>query len=129
MSRKRNSETWWTHTTTTFLGVLFGTYKRHDRDALVGRRGYVPLRDLGNVPLRRRWMIHLRRFRPRYDVPIRGRRDAPRRGLGHVPSRRRWVFHLRRTCDIAGMYRETSLRCRHDVLMPGGTSAHKVRIK
>ena len=69
------------------------------------------------------------RFRRRYDVPIRGRRDAPRRGLGHVPSRRRWVFHLRRTCDIAVTYRETSLRCRHDVLMPGGTSAHKVRIK
>ena len=55
-----------------------------------------------------------------YDVPIRRRRDAPLRRLGDVPSRRRWVFHLRRTCDVAGTYRETSLRRRHDVLMQGG---------
>ena len=38
----------------------------------------------------------------------------------HVPSRRRWVFHLRRTCDIAGTYRETSLRRRDDVLLTLG---------
>ena len=55
-----------------------------------------------------------------YDVPIRRRGDAPLRRLGDVPSRRRWVFHLRRTCDVAGTYRETSLRRRDDVLMPGG---------
>ena len=53
---------WWRHTTTTFLGVLFGTYKRRRRDVLMGRRGYVPLRCLGNVPLRRRWVFHLRLF-------------------------------------------------------------------
>ena len=58
-------------------------------------------------------------LRRRYDVPIR-RRDAPLRRLGDVPSRLRWVFHLRRTCNVAGTYRETSLRHRHDVLMPGG---------
>ena len=57
----------------------------------------------------------------RYNVPIRRRRDAPLRRLGDIPSRRRWVFHLRRTCDVTGTYRETSLRRRHDVLMPGGT--------
>ena len=43
-----------------FLGVLFGTYKRRRRDVLMGRRGYVPLRGLGSVPLRRRWVFHLR---------------------------------------------------------------------
>ena len=65
----------------------------------------------------RRCYVLLRR---RYDVPIRRRRDAPLRRLGDVPSRRRWVFHLRRTCDVTGRYRETSLRRRHAVLMPGG---------
>ena len=58
--------------------------------------------------------------RRRYDVPIRRRGDAPLRRLGDVPSRRRWMFHLRRICDVTGTYRETSLRCRHDVLMPSG---------
>ena len=67
--------------------------------------------------VRRRCYVLLRR---RYDVPIRRRRDAPLRRLGGVLSRRRWVFHLRRTCDVTGMYRETSLRRRHNVLMPGG---------
>ena len=60
MSRKRNIETWWRRTTTTLLGVLFGTYSRRHRDVLMGRRGYVPLRRLGNVALRRRWVFHLR---------------------------------------------------------------------
>ena len=56
-----------------------------------------------------------------YHVPIRRRRDAPLRHLNDVPSRRRWVFHLRRTRDVTGTYKETSLRRRHDVLMPGGS--------
>ena len=56
----------------------------------------------------------------RYDVPIRPRRDAPLRRLGDIPSKRCWVFHLGRTYDVAGMYRETPLRRRHDVLLPGG---------
>ena len=59
-------------------------------------------------------------LRRRYDAPIRRRRDVPLRRLYIVPSRRRWVFHLGRTCNITGMYRKTSLRRRHDVLMPGG---------
>ena len=74
---------------------------RRRGDVMMGRRCYVPLRR-------------------RYDVPIRRRRDAPLRRLGKVLSRRRWVFHLRCTYDAAGTYRETSLRRRHDVLMPGG---------
>ena len=65
----------------------------------------------------RRCYVFLRRH---YDVQIRRRGDAPLRRLGHVPSRRRWVFHLRGTCDVAGTYRETLLRRRLDVLMPGG---------
>ena len=64
-------------------------------------------------------------LRRRYDVPIRCRRDAPLRSLGDVPSRRHWVFHLTRTYDVAGTYRETSLRRRHDILMPGGEAKKK----
>ena len=71
----------------------------------------------------RRCYVLLRR---RYDVPIRRRRDSPLRHLGDVPSRRRWVFHLRRTCHVAGTYREMSLRCRHDVLMPVGKTLLKI---
>ena len=56
----------------------------------------------------------------RYDIPIRRHRDAPLRRLGDVPPRRHWVFHLRRTCGVTGTYRETPLRRRHDVIMPGG---------
>ena len=37
------------------MGVLFETDKRRRRDLVMGRRRYVPLRRLGNVPLRRRW--------------------------------------------------------------------------
>ena len=60
--RHENSETWWRRTTATFLGVLFGTYRRRRRDVVMGRRGYVPLRPSGNVPLRRLWVFHLRLF-------------------------------------------------------------------
>ena len=38
-----------------------------------------------------------------------------------VPRRTRWVFPLRRNCNVAGTYRETSLRRWYDVLLPGGT--------
>ena len=57
--------------------------------------------------MRRRCYVLLRR---RHDVPIRRRGDVPLRRFGDVPPRRRWVFHLRRTYDVAGTYRETSLR-------------------
>ena len=83
------------------LGVSFETCLRRRRDVLMGRRCYVLLRR-------------------RYDVPIRRRGDVPLRHLGDVPMRRRWVFHRRRTYDVAGTYRETSLRRCHDVLLPGG---------
>ena len=69
----------------------------------MGRRHYVPLRR-------------------RHDIPIRRREDVSLRRLGDVPLRRRWVFHLRLTCDVAGTYREMSLRHPHDVLLPGGTA-------
>ena len=75
------------------------------------------MRRRGDVMMGRRYYVILKR---RYDVPIRRRGDAPLRRLRDVPSRRRWVFHLRRTCDVTGTYRETLLRRRHDVLMPGG---------
>ena len=65
----------------------------------------------------RRHYVPMRRHR---DIPIRRREDVPLRRLGDVPLRRHWVFHLRRTYDVTGMSRETSLRRRHDVLLPGG---------
>ena len=124
--RKRNSQTWWRRTATTFLGVLFGTYRRCRRDVLIGRRGYVLPRRLGNV----HWDVVgcfiwnlfetswrrtertslLSPLRRHYNCPIRRHGDIPLRRIGDVPSRRCWVFHLGRTCDVTGTYRETSLR-------------------
>ena len=99
------------------MGVLFRTCRK--------RRGY--------VRLRRRWVFHLRLFwgvlighhcciflTSRFNVPVGHRGDVPLRRLGDVPSRRRWVFHLVPICSITGTYRDTSLRRRHDVLMPVG---------
>ena len=57
---------------------------RRRRDVLMGRQRYVPLRHLGDVPLRRCWVFHLRRtcgvagtyremsFRRRYDILLPG---------------------------------------------------------
>ena len=83
------------------MGVSFETYLRRRGDVLMRRRHYIPLRH-------------------GHDIPIRRREDVPLRRLDDVPLRRRWVFHLRHTCDVAGQYKETSLRRRHDVLLPGG---------
>ena len=58
-------------------------------------------------------------LRHRHDVPVRCRGDVLMKRLGDVPSKGHWVFHLRRTCDVTGMYRESSLRRHHDVLLPG----------
>ena len=44
----------------TLLGVSFGTYRRRRRDVLMGRRGYIPLRRLGDVRMRGCWVFHLR---------------------------------------------------------------------
>ena len=97
----RTTETSWWCTTERSLGVSFEACLRRRGDVLMGRHCYVLLRCHHNVPIR-----------PRGDVPLRR--------LGDVPPRRRWVFHLRRACDVAGRYREASLRHRHDVLLPGG---------
>ena len=88
-------------TTETSLGVSFETFLRRREDVVMGRRCYVL-------------------WRRCYHVPIKRCGDVPLRRLGDVSLRRRWVFHLRSTCDVAGAYRETSLRRRHDVLFPGG---------
>ena len=69
----------------TILSVSFGTYRRRRKDVKIERQGYLPLRLLGDVPLR--------------------------------PC---WVFHLRCTCHVAVAYRDTLLRRRYDVLLPGG---------
>ena len=100
MSKRRTNGTSWIRITEMSLGVSFETCLRHCEDALMGRRCYVLLRRHHNVPVKRCG-------------------DVPLRCLGDVSSRRRWVFHLRRTCDVAWTYRETSLRRRHDVLLPG----------
>ena len=67
--------------------------------------------------MRRRHYIPLRRG---HDIPIRRREDVPLRSLDEVPLRGKWVFHLRRTCDVAGTYKDTSLRRHPDVLLPVG---------
>ena len=59
-SRPCNSEMWWRHTTLKLLVASFGSYRRRCRDVLMRRRGYVPLRRLRDVPLRCRWVFHLR---------------------------------------------------------------------
>ena len=128
MSRQRNSETWWRHITATLLEVSFGSYRRCCRDVLMGRRGYVPLRHL--------WVFHLRLIwdvvetywwdvviTSPWDVVTTSNKMSWRHTsetFGDVSLRRRWVFCLRRTCDVAGTYREMSLRRRHGVLLPGG---------
>ena len=126
-----NSEMCCGRITATFLGVSFGTQRR-----TVGTSRYIPLRRIGDVPMKRRWVLHFRLvfrrrgdvlmgrrcyvlLRRRHDVPIKCHGDIPLRRLGDVLSRPRWVFHLRRTCDVAGTYRETSLQRRHDVLLQG----------
>ena len=103
----------------------------------MGRRGYVPLRCFGDVPLRHGRMFHLRfvlRRRGdipmgrRHNVPLRSRQDIPTKRLEDEPLRRfsdvslirRRVFRFRRTCDVAGTYGETLLRCRRNVLLPSG---------
>ena len=55
-----------------------------------------------------------------HNILVRLRGDVPLRRLDDVPLRCRWMFHLRRAHDVTGMYRETSLRCRHDVFLLGG---------
>ena len=70
-SQQRNSETWWTRTIATLLGVSFGSYRRRRRDVLMGRRGYVPLSRLGGVPLRCRWVFHLTLWRGTDGTSIR----------------------------------------------------------
>ena len=42
------------------IELSFGIYRRRRRDALIGRQGFIPLRRLGDVSLRRRWEFHLR---------------------------------------------------------------------
>ena len=73
----------------------------------------------GDVLMRRRHDLPMRRH---HDIPIRRREDVPLRRPGDVPLRHHWMFHLRRSCDVTGKYRETSLRRRHDVLLPGGNN-------
>ena len=67
----------------------------------MGRRHYVPMRR-------------------HHHIPVRRRKDVPLRRFGDVTLRRRRVIHLRRTNHVTGTYRETSLRRRHDVFLPGG---------
>ena len=88
----------------------------------MGRGGYVPLRRRGDVLMGRRHYVPMGRH---HDIPIRRREDVPLRRLGDVPRRRRWVFHLRRNCDVAGTYRETSLRRGYEVLQAGGSKSIK----
>ena len=96
----------------------------------MGRSKYVPLRCLGDVPLRRHWLFetclkrrgdvlmgrrHYVPMKRHHDISVRRREDLPLTCFRDVPLKRCWVFHLRHTCDVTETYRETSLRRRHDV--------------
>ena len=80
------------------MRVSFETFLRRSEDEPMRGRCYVLLKG-------------------RPYVLIRYRGDAPLKRHGDVPSRRHWVFHLRRNCDVAGTYRETSLRARRELVM------------
>ena len=97
----RTTETSLRRTTERSLGVSFGTNVRRRGDVLMGRRHYVSLR--------------------RHEIPISYREDVPLRRLGDISLRRCGVFHLRRTFDVTETYRETLVRRRRDVLLPGGS--------
>ena len=58
--------------------------------------------------------------RRRRDLLMGRRGYLPLRRLGDIPLRRHWVFHLRRTSNVAGRYKEMSLRRSHNVLLLGG---------
>ena len=138
-SRQRNSETWWRRTTATLLGVSFGTYMRRRRtnrtswirttetswwrttETSLGVSFETYLRRRGDVLIGRHYYVPLRR---RHNISIRRREDELLTRLGDVPLRRRCVFHLRRTCNVAGTYRETSLRRPHGVLLPAELFAY-----
>ena len=61
-------------------------------------------------------------FKRRHVIPTRYCGDVPLRRLGNVPPRRFWLFYLRLTWGVVRMYRETLLRHRHDVFLPGGAA-------
>ena len=42
------------------MGASFESYRRRHRDVLMGHCGYKIMRHLGDVPMRRRWVFHLR---------------------------------------------------------------------
>ena len=100
--QRRTNATSWMRTTETSLSVSFGTNVRRRGDVLMGRRHYVSLRRC-------------------YEIPISYREDVPLRRLGDIPLRRCGLFHLRRTFDVTETYRETFVRRRRDVLLPGGS--------
>ena len=52
MSQKRKFKAWWRWIIGTLLAVSFEIYKTRRRDILMGRHEYIPLRCLGDVPLR-----------------------------------------------------------------------------
>ena len=130
VSGQRNWKTLCRRTTGISLPVLFRTNRRRRRDILMEYRGYVPLRYLGVVPLRHRRVFHFRLvwdlfetyvfLRRCYDFQIWFCGDELMRRLSNIFPKSCGMFHLRRTCDVAGTYRETSLRRLHNLLLPDG---------
>ena len=92
------------------MGVSFETCLRRRGDILIECHCYVLLRR-------------------HHEVLIRHGGDIPLRRIGDAPWRRCWVFHLRCICDVAGTYRETFLRRRYYVLLPGGVKLVRNSIK
>ena len=111
-SRQRNSETWWRRTTATLLGVSFGSYRSRHRDILMGRGGYVPLRC--------RWVFHLRLIwdvmeTHWWDVVIRPLETLSRHSNKTLWRRTTETSWRRSTETSLGVSFETYLRRRWDV--------------
>ena len=110
-----NSETWWRRTTATLLGVSFGSYRRCCRDVLKGCSGYVPMRRLGDVPLRFRWVLHLKLVwyvveTNWWEVVITSHETSSR----HT-NKSLWRLPLWRIGDVLGVSFGTYLQRRWDV--------------
>ena len=124
-SRQRDSKTWWRRTNGTWcIRTTETSWRRTDGTSSLRSHGTsswhtnkTSWRRTTEAPW---WRTTETSLGVSFETCLRRGEDVPLRRLGDVPLRRHWVFHLRLTCDVTVTYRETSLRRRYDVLLPGG---------
>ena len=135
-SPQSNSEMWWRHTTATLFGVSFGSYKRRRREVIMRRCGYVHwdflvryhwdavgcfIWDLFETLLKRTdgtSSLRTHEMLPHYTNKTSWRRTTETSWWRSTETSLDVSFET--YLNVAGTYRETSLRHRHDVLKPGG---------